>query len=52
MAHTDLTQGSIIRQLIKYSIPLVLSSLLQSLYGMADMLVGAFYRSHWPFRRQ
>ncbi|HHU23228.1 MAG TPA: MATE family efflux transporter, partial [Clostridiales bacterium] len=39
MAHTDLTQGSIIRQLIKYSIPLVLSSLLQSLYGMADMLV-------------
>jgi Na+-driven multidrug efflux pump len=43
MSHTDLTQGSIIRQLVKYSIPLVLSSLLQSLYGMVDMLVVGHY---------
>lgn len=43
MSHTDLTQGSIIRQLVRYSIPLVISSLLQSLYGMVDMLVVGNY---------
>ena len=35
----DLTKGSITKQLIKFSTPLVLSSLLQSVYGMVDMIV-------------
>jgi len=35
----DLTRGSITSQLIKFSTPLVLSSLLQSVYGMVDMIV-------------
>ena len=38
-ARYDLTQGSIMRQLIRYAIPIVISSLLQALYGVADMLI-------------
>ena len=38
-SHTDLTQGSIRRQLIRYAVPIVISSLLQALYGVADMLI-------------
>ena len=36
---TDLTKGVIWKQLVRFSIPLVLSSLLQSIYGMVDMIV-------------
>ena len=36
---TDLTKGSISRQLVKFSVPLILSSLLQAVYGMVDMIV-------------
>jgi Na+-driven multidrug efflux pump len=34
---TDLTQGSIRRQLLRYTIPILLTSLFQSLYQVADM---------------
>jgi Na+-driven multidrug efflux pump len=36
---TDLTQGSVTSQLIRYSVPIITSSLLQALYGMTDMLI-------------
>ena len=36
---TDLTRGVIWKQLVRFSIPLVLSSLLQSVYGMVDMII-------------
>ena len=36
---TDLTKGVIWKQLVRFTIPLVLSSLLQSIYGMVDMIV-------------
>lgn len=39
----DLTQGSIWRQLVLYSVPLVLSSLLQAMYGMVDMIVAGHF---------
>ena len=35
----DLTKGVIWKQLVKFSVPLVISSLLQALYGMADMII-------------
>lgn len=35
----DLTKGSIPKQLLKFSAPLVLSSFLQSVYGMVDMII-------------
>ena len=37
--HTDLTQGSIPKQLVRFAIPLAASSVLQSMYGMVDMVV-------------
>jgi len=40
---TDLTKGVIWKQLVKFSIPLVLSSLLQSIYGMVDMIVAGHF---------
>lgn len=39
----DLTQGSVLRQLVKYAIPMVTSSLLQALYSMADMIIAGHY---------
>ena len=40
MAHSlDLTSGSIWRQLIKFSAPLVISNVLQSMYNIVDMAV-------------
>ena len=35
----DLTKGAIRKQLVRFSAPLVLSSLLQSIYGMVDMII-------------
>lgn len=35
----DLTQGSVTKQLLKFSLPFLLSNLLQALYNMADMLI-------------
>ena len=35
----NLAQGNVVRQLLLFSIPFVLSSLVQNLYGMADMIV-------------
>ena len=39
MGQTDLTRGSILKSLVKYSIPLVLSSILQAMYGIVDTVV-------------
>ncbi len=41
----DLTQGSVTKQLIRYSLPLVATSLLQSLYSIADYIVAGFFIS-------
>ncbi|MDO4295868.1 MAG: MATE family efflux transporter [bacterium] len=35
----DLTQGSVSKQLILYALPLIATSLLQSLYSIADLLI-------------
>ena len=35
----DLTKGVIWKQLVRFSVPLVISSLLQALYGMVDMII-------------
>lgn len=39
----DLTQGKIWRQLVRYAIPLVLSNILQAMYGMVDMIVAGHF---------
>ena len=41
----DLTQGSVTKQLIRYALPLVTTSLLQSLYSIADYIVAGFFIS-------
>lgn len=38
-ATTDLTQGNVRSTLIKYAIPMVLTSLVQSLYSVVDMII-------------
>jgi len=35
----DLTSGSVVGQLMRFSLPFLLSNLLQALYNMADMLI-------------
>ena len=43
----DLTRGSVGKQLIKFSIPFLLSNLLQAFYSVADMIiVGRFCGTH------
>ena len=41
MAHMerDLTQGSVLKNLIRFSLPYLVSYFLQTLYGMADLLI-------------
>jgi len=41
----DLTQGSVTKQLIRYALPLVTTSLLQSLYSIADYIVAGYFIS-------
>ena len=41
----DLTQGSVTKQLIRYALPLVTTSLLQSLYSIADYIIVGFFVS-------
>ena len=41
----DLTQGSVTRQLVRYALPLVTTSLLQSLYSIADYIIAGFFIS-------
>ncbi len=43
MAQTDLTKGSVTKNLIKYAAPLVLSNVLQAAYGIVDMIVAGQY---------
>lgn len=43
---SDLTQGNVIPTLLKFAFPFLLASLLQALYGAADLLiVGQFDNS-------
>ena len=37
--HNDLTKGKVIPTLLKFAFPFLLASLLQALYGAADLLV-------------
>ena len=39
----DLTTGNVARQLVKYAVPLVLSSLLQSVYSITDMVIAGHF---------
>lgn len=39
MDSQDLTEGSVVKQLLRYSAPLVLSNLLQAMYSMIDTIV-------------
>lgn len=41
----NLTTGSVGRQLIGFSLPYLLSYLLQTLYGMADLFIIGQYRA-------
>ena len=41
----DLTQGSVTKQLLRYALPLVATSVLQSLYSIADYIVAGYYIS-------
>lgn len=41
----DLTQGSVAKQLVRYALPLVTTSLLQSLYSIVDYIVAGHYIS-------
>lgn len=41
----DLTRGSVTKQLIRYALPLVTTSLLQSLYSIADYIVAGYFIS-------
>jgi len=40
---TNLTEGSVVRQLIKFALPFMLSNLIQTLYNVADMLIVGNY---------
>jgi len=39
----DLTQGSVVKQLIRYSIPLITTSVFQALYSMVDLFLAGKY---------
>ena len=41
----DLTQGSVTRQLVRYALPLVSTSLLQALYSIVDYIVAGYFIS-------
>ena len=36
---TDLTQGSILKTLLIFAVPIILTNLIQQLYGMVDLMV-------------
>ena len=40
----DLVQGSVIKQLILFSMPILLSNLIQTLYSVADMIIVGQFR--------
>jgi len=40
---TNLTQGSVVKQLIQFALPFMLSNLIQTLYNVADMLIVGKY---------
>lgn len=36
---TDLTKGNVVKQLIKFAVPFIISNFIQSLYSVADMVI-------------
>ena len=44
----DLTQGNVGRQLLRFSLPFLLSMLFQALYALIDMIIIGQYYSHIP----
>ena len=45
MNEQNLTQGSVMRNLIRFSLPFLLSSFLQTFYGMVDLFVVGLYNA-------
>lgn len=43
MVQNDLTRGSMLKNLIRFSLPFLISSFLQTFYGLADL----FFVGHW-----
>lgn len=41
--NNDLTQGNVLRQMIRYCVPLVVSSLLQSAYSIVDIMLAGWF---------
>ncbi len=39
----DLTKGGVTKQLVRYAIPMVVTSLLQACYSMADLLIAGHF---------
>ncbi len=39
----DLSQGSVVRQLLAFALPFIISNLIQSLYGVVDMIIVGRY---------
>ena len=39
----NMTEGNVVKQILKFSLPLVASSLLQALYNMCDMIIAGHY---------
>ena len=53
----DLTQGSVLKNVIRFSLPYLLSYFLQTLYGMADLFIIGQLRAFpaplpWPWARR
>lgn len=46
----DMSQGPVLKGLIRFAIPMMLANLLQAVYSMVDMIVvGQFGGPGWPF---
>ena len=39
----NMTEGNVVKQILKFSLPLVASSLLQALYNMCDMIIAGHF---------
>ena len=48
----NLTTGSVFGNIVRFSLPYLLSYFLQTLYGMADLFIIGQYAGAWPARRR
>lgn len=48
----DLTRGSVLKNVILFSLPYLLSYFLQTLYGMADLFIIGRFRGGWTAPRR